>query len=225
MQIVVGVPRRSLFVAAAGHEILNMATSIRLNLELVANRSTDDLTTIAVRRAIDRLDSMLDLSRRLLDTAPVVDEAIELHRECLTVGRLVDDIVGSLPSAGDRDRVRLHDTADARLFADRILLLRVLDNLIGNALKYSNDRAPVDVEVRVQGEDVLTHVVDAGGGVPMEDRAELFAPFYRGSGNRGLPGHGLGLFLSRHIAELHGGSLHLARSGPAGSDFILSLPR
>ena len=81
--------------------------------------------------------------------------------------------------------------------------------------------------VRAEATEVVVTVHDRGIGIPEEDRATLFERFGRASNAaaQGIRGFGLGLFISREIAERHGGRLWLDTTGPAGSTFALALPR
>ena len=97
-------------------------------------------------------------------------------------------------------------------------------NVLGNAIKYSAADAPVDVSLTVQGAEAQVRIADHGVGVPADERGMLFTPFYRTSTTRDVRGIGLGLHISRRLAESHGGRLWLEESSSAGSVFALALP-
>jgi signal transduction histidine kinase/HAMP domain-containing protein len=110
--------------------------------------------------------------------------------------------------------------------ADREQLARVIDNLVNNALTYTSDRPWVKITVMGEGGPGLI-VEDHGIGIPREKQEKIFERFYRiDDPNLGpQPGTGLGLFISRELAERHGGSLVVERSEPGrGSTFVLRLP-
>ena len=117
------------------------------------------------------------------------------------------------------------DQTDAAVWvaADLAAVDRILDNLVNNAMSYGGD--PADVTLRVAGgrRPSLT-VSDRGAGVPAQDRSHIFKRFYRGGNTGGVSGSGLGLYLSRRLAEAGGGSLELADSTTAGTGFVLRLP-
>jgi signal transduction histidine kinase len=113
---------------------------------------------------------------------------------------------------------------------DEGLLRRMLDNLLGNAIKFSPRDATVEVTaVRANG-DYIISVTDEGMGIPPEDRERVFERFYRvngraeGDARDGTAGAGLGLPIARWIAEVHGGRLELTRSDGSGSTFTAVLP-
>ena len=101
---------------------------------------------------------------------------------------------------------------------------QILDNLLSNAIKYSAVGAPIDIAVTTKGDEARVRVEDHGLGVPSDERDRLFAPYFRTQRTRDIPGSGLGLHISRRLAEQHRGRLWLESSGDVGSTFVLALP-
>ena len=108
--------------------------------------------------------------------------------------------------------------------ADR--LRQVVENLIGNAIKYSPGGEPVEVALRGRGATVELAVRDRGIGIPESERGKLFGRFARASNARalGISGTGFGLYLSRMIVELHGGSIDVESTEGQGSVFRIIVP-
>ncbi|HEX8987479.1 MAG TPA: HAMP domain-containing sensor histidine kinase [Rhodocyclaceae bacterium] len=102
-------------------------------------------------------------------------------------------------------------------------LTAIVDNLIGNAIKFSPDGGRVDVSVSRDDGHAAIDVVDQGPGIPAAEREQVFEPFYRGAAARGVAGAGLGLALSRQFARAHRGELTLVAS-TAGAHFRVRLP-
>jgi signal transduction histidine kinase len=120
------------------------------------------------------------------------------------------DVEGGLPTVhGDADRLR-----------------QVLANLIENAVKYSPTGGRVLVRARAQNGSVVVDVEDRGPGIPLDQQGLIFEKFGRASlaGSPAKPGTGLGLYISRAIAEAHGGTLDVRSAPGAGAIFTLSLP-
>ena len=111
-----------------------------------------------------------------------------------------------------------------RLHADRALLEAALRNLLGNALKYSAPPAAVSLNLRAGSDGVEFAVVDRGPGIAPDLAASLFQRYTRGPGAGDVAGSGLGLYIVRRIAQLHGGHVTLAARPGGGSIFCLRLP-
>jgi two-component system, OmpR family, sensor histidine kinase KdpD len=138
-----------------------------------------------------------------------------------------EEIVGSmLTRVRRRDasrRVQAHVPGGLPLVrADAVLLSQLLENLVDNALKYSE--GPVELAVTAHAQALHVDVLDRGPGIAEADLPRIFDTFYRGAQGRSLRGAGLGLAVGRSIAELHRGTLTVAARVGGGSRFRLSLP-
>ena len=116
--------------------------------------------------------------------------------------------------------------ADAYAPADTTSIAEVLNNLIGNALKYTPRGGQVRVHVTVNTTDIRVEVTDNGPGIPEEMRANLFSKFYRAERSMiaGTRGTGLGLFISKTIIELQNGTIGVTANSGDGSTFYFTLP-
>ena len=125
-----------------------------------------------------------------------------------------------------QDEVRLSaelPTALPSIRGDAERLRQLVDNLISNAIKYSESGGEVGVDVGADDGHVIVRVRDAGPGIRPEHQVQIFEKFGRAGGSA-KPGTGLGLFLSRSFAEAHGGSLDVESTPGEGAVFILRLP-
>ena len=128
-----------------------------------------------------------------------------------SVTRPIDVRVGTGPHVVEGDAARLR---------------QVVENLVGNAIKYSPGGEPVDIVVRNREDAIELAVRDRGIGVPAADRARLFGRFARAANARalGIGGTGFGLYLARTIVELHGGRIDVSSTEGSGSTFRVTLP-
>ena len=113
-----------------------------------------------------------------------------------------------------------------QIMGEAVLLRRAIDNLLDNARKYSPPDAVIGVRAAARGGAIVVEVVDSGEGIASEDLKQLFTPFFRAdrSRSRATGGVGLGLTLSRRIAEAHGGSLGADSTVGIGTTMTLTLP-
>ncbi len=107
--------------------------------------------------------------------------------------------------------------------ADRGEIRRVIVNLCGNAINYTNIGGKIDILVKEQEGDVMFSVADNGNGIPQDDIPHLFKRFSQGTNTKRSTGTGLGLYLSRQIVEAHGGKIWLESKVNKGSEFSFLL--
>jgi signal transduction histidine kinase len=122
------------------------------------------------------------------------------------------------------NRLRFTSAAgEYRLVSDPLRLRQVVENLVSNALKYSD--GTVELTLTGQAEGYQVRVSDQGIGIPPGESESVFEPFFRASNAQGKPGHGLGLSIARSCLEPQGGSLHFVSVVGQGTTFVLDIPR
>ena len=208
------------------HELRQPLTVIRGQLQLgLRHVGTDaDRVRAAMDLSIAQVDRMTGLLNDLLDSARLAANLLELR---VLPFDLTTVIAASIRTHEDGDvhRIRYRWTRGAVMVmgdADRIA--QIIDNLLSNAMKYSAAELPIEITLALKDAEVEVRVSDHGRGIPADERAGLFAPFYRASTALAVPGTGLGLHISRRLAERQGGRLWLEASSGAGSVFALALP-
>ena len=112
---------------------------------------------------------------------------------------------------------------DIDICADRSELRRVICNLCGNAINYTQEKGKVVITLKVDGKDFIFSVSDNGSGIPQEDIPNMFQRFSQGTSKKRSTGTGLGLYLSRQIIESHGGKIWLESVLNKGSEFSFLL--
>jgi PAS domain S-box-containing protein len=214
---------KSEFMSIASHELRTPLTSLRLRLEQ-ALRSRRAGARIAekllgpVHRLVAAVDDLLEVSR--LDRGSV---GLKLGRVDLrvVVGRVIKDLrlrVGA-------PRIELAGGPPVSMQADPARVRQVVGNLLENALKFSPPESRIEVRVWCDPGSAYVAVADHGPGISEEDRDRLFTPFSRLAGSRTIPGLGLGLFVSRQLARMHGGDVVAGDTPGGGATFTLRIPR
>ena len=219
------------FVASVSHELRTPLTSIRGYLELVLDGEAGELKPeqrnfLAV---VDRnTERLLRLVSDLLDVAQIESGRLALDVDEEDLSQFVAEAVeAARPVALDRGiDLELQTNGGARVRIDRTRLAQVLDNLLSNALKFTDPGGRVDVRVSAPNGVVAVEVADTGMGISPDEQAKLFQRFYRtaAAGEHAIPGTGLGLWISKAIVEAHGGEIAVDSGVGRGTTFRVELP-
>jgi len=218
---------RTAFFALASHELKTPVTSIRGQIQLAMRfqeRGNGDLTASALSRADDQIQRLASLIDDLLDAARLDTGQFDVAPVSTDLADTIGASVARLRAvAGSRQiRVVLPDTV-LLVLGDERRLGQVLDNLIMNAIRHGGT-GDIVVALAAEATHAVVRVRDHGPGIGEADRQRIFGRFYRAAAARGTAGTGLGLYVAREIARLHGGTLSLESTGSGGSVFKLSLP-
>ena len=213
------------FFGIAVHELRTPLMSISGQAQLAQRYIEKD-----PKRAADALTKLLDQTKRmdkligdLLDYGRVGSGALSLEVVTFDLG-VAAAITIAMHEHEDVPRITFTTPQRVRVQGDPDRIAQILGNLLDNAIKYSPQGSPIDVSLSVVGAEAHVRITDQGLGVPDAERGPLFAPFFRTTRTRDIPGTGLGLHISRRIAEQHRGRLWLETSSSVGSTFVLALP-
>lgn len=226
--VVAAVHARDKFLAAMSHEFRTPLTNILGYAELLQDDTSlspgakSDLQ-IMMRNA-RHLNHMVD---DILAASLTGEEAASI-RTPLDLAELMRQAGDSFGPEATNNGISLKVSTDASLpiLGDRTGLVRVLNNLVSNALKYSEPGTTVTLAAKEEGAWAVCEVADHGLGIAPEDMSRLFTRFQRSDAalRSGIPGTGLGLALAKEVAEQHGGELECTSEVGVGSVFTLRLP-
>ena len=211
------------FVASVSHELrtpLTVVNGMALELNERWAELTQEECAEFTRMLVEQSQDMSDLIEDLLVAARANVGSVTVVSEPIEIDRHIRSVLASYPPAPGRTiRVDVHEGI---VDADPMRVKQILRNLITNAIRYGGPNIEV-VMTSTSGAHVV-EVIDDGSGIPVEDRDRVFEPYERAHTAIGLPGSvGLGLTVSRTLAELMGGSLTYRYEG--GSRFRLELSR
>jgi signal transduction histidine kinase len=219
------------FIATASHELRTPLTSISGYLEMSLDPAEGPLSPTRenqlriVQRNAGRLTVLVE---QLLFLARVDSHRLEIERRPVDLGEILREAAETAGPAAQAKNVdlRLDTESPQRVLADPPQLLRLVDNLVANAVKFTREGGTVQLVARGNGETAILEVTDTGVGIASADRPELFKRFFRGTTaiEKAIPGSGLGLAISQVIAEAHGTTIEVESTTGAGSTFSLTLP-
>jgi signal transduction histidine kinase len=219
---------REEFLAALRHDISNPVDAALGYTEMIvdtlqAEQRTDLL--VLASAAAESMKTVADLVSNYLSMAVIDHGSPWLAFDEIDLGVLAAEVVRRFrPFAAERQVAIKCQGHCPAVRADRRQLGRVIGNLVSNAIKYTPPGGRVDVAVAQEAEAAILRVRDTGYGVPPERLPELFGKYVRLHRDKGIPGTGLGLYISRAIVEAHGGSIGVESAPGVGSSFTVRLP-
>jgi len=218
------------FVATASHELRTPLTSLSGYLEMSLDAAEGPLSPTReghlriVQRNANRLTVLVD---QLLFLARADSQPLELDLRPVDLGGILQEAAETARPAASAKNIALIVEADPpqRALADRLQLLRIVDNLVTNAVKFTPHGGTVRLAARSEGRTAILEVTDTGHGIPAAEQPDLFSRFSRGTNaiEEAIPGSGLGLAISKVIAEAHGTNIQLESTPGTGSTFHLAL--
>lgn len=226
---------RDEFISVVSHELRSPLTPIRGFAQVVARdlqregdhaQHVDYLLTL--QRHVDRMTRLID---DLLDVSRLRAGRLQIRRSRSDLVELIRTVVTSRSQATEDYTIEFRTPfSRLELDIDSDRIHQVLDNLIGNALKYASPGV-ILVALRVidlpGGQPTAEVTVsDEGPGIPPSERAQLFAPFYRSrsASESAVPGLGLGLYITHELIEAHAGSISVGETANGGTVFTILLP-
>jgi signal transduction histidine kinase/CheY-like chemotaxis protein len=223
---------KSDFLAGMSHELRTPLNAVIGFAELMRmNERAEPLTrrqAQAVEQILGSGQHLLSLIEEVLDLARIEAGKLSMSVERVDPQLVVRQVCDNLRPAAEAAGVTLRapaPTAGLGVVADRTRLRQVLINLLSNAIKYNREGGDVLLEVRQTADGVALSVHDTGVGIPEDRMAELFQPFNRlGRETSDVAGTGIGLAVSRRLAEAMKGRLECASVAGEGSTFTLHLP-
>ena len=220
---------KSEYLSRMSHELRTPLNAILGFAQLLELDELHDDQREGVGYILSAARHLLELINEVLDIASIEAGRFRLSLEPVTVADIVAEAVSLIRPLADQRGILLvgpAQTCAEHVHGDRQRLKQVLLNLLSNAVKYNREGGSVQLACeRVAGERLRITMTDTGPGIPAESLGRLFVAFERlGSEQRGIEGTGLGLALSKRLAEAMGGTLGVATTLDQGSRFWVELP-
>lgn len=218
------------FVATLTHDLRTPLLAAIQTLKFFLDGSLgklEDRQSVLLSTMQKSNEDLLGLVNALLEVYKYEAGKLDLCKTNFLLKDLISQSFRELENLAKNKNIEfnLHFNAedDLTISADRGEIRRVITNLCGNAINYTNLGGKVDIEVKEQQGDVIFSVTDNGNGIPAEDIPNLFKRFSQGTSKKRSTGTGLGLYLSRQIIEAHNGKIWLESKVNKGSEFSFLL--
>ena len=219
---------RSEFVHTVSHDLRSPLTSVIGYSELVERAGPlNDRQREFVVRIQDSIQHITSLINDLLDLGSI-EAGMDTHREFVQLEGIlrytIDMLQGQIKSKDLNVDTEIASSLPA-VRANPIRLRQVLDNVVGNAIKYSHDGGKISISIHSEENQVILQVTDQGPGIPASDQPHIFDKFYRGTNiSQDVEGSGLGLAIVKNIVESHQGRIWVESTVGKGSSFFIVLP-
>jgi two-component system, sensor histidine kinase and response regulator len=222
--------QREDFTAALTHDLKNPLIGCNGVLQgIITGKFTDDEQKHLLNEVVESHNAMLRMIWNMLDIYKYECGALKPNQTSINLIELLHASLKEFAYVmSEKKQTCKLDVPIAlpKLNGDRMLLRRVLINLVGNAVKFTPDKGSIDVKATFDEKSVRLAVEDSGAGIPFAKREHLFKQFWQGDHSQiSSVGTGLGLYLSRAIVQAHGGSLECTSGESSGAVFTVTLPR
>lgn len=221
------------FVSVASHELRTPMTAIKSYLWMALNKSPVPLD-FTLKKYLDiaysSTERLLKLVADMLTVSRIEGKRLEIKKEQINLYDLAKQIYEELKITADEHKINfLLEKPEFSLlvFADKDRIREVIQNLVGNSLKFTPAGGKIAINFRENANFVETSVTDTGPGIAPEEQAKLFRKFERVGSNSQrtqVAGTGLGLYIVKQIVSLHGGTIWVNSEVGKGSTFTFSLP-
>ncbi|RVU02858.1 HAMP domain-containing histidine kinase [Mucilaginibacter limnophilus] len=215
------------FLSIAAHELNTPLTVLRSYAELAMrmdNGQSDKLTQM-LTKIFRQSGKVVALVKQLLDISKLETGIIEYDKEPTNWKVFQEQIMEDLQLAVPNHNLVSSAPVDAAIFADRIRIEQVLNNVVGNAAKYSARQADIQVSSMVEDNDLVISVTDKGIGMSAQTVKNIFQKFYRSDDTiKKYSGLGMGLYVASRIVTDHGGNITVTSVEGEGSTFNIHLP-
>ena len=218
---------RSEFIHTVSHDLRSPLTSVIGYTELVERAgSLNDNQREFLKRIQESVQHITALINDLLELGSI-EAGLDTRREYVQLDGILNYTLEMLQGQIKAKHIKVQTDVKSALPALRanpVRLRQVLDNVVGNAIKYSYDQGEVTIAMRAEDDQIIVQVTDNGPGIPVKDQAHIFDKFYRGSNISSQAGSGLGLAIVKSIVEAHQGRMWVESTAGKGSSFFIILP-
>jgi excisionase family DNA binding protein len=221
---------RDEFLSIASHELRTPLTTVAAHAQLMLRQLARDGTAEparierAFRSISEQTNKLSRLVEQLLDVSRLEAGRFALEPQRTDLRELVERVAAAA-AVRAKQPIVVYAPETVRLLVDPLRLDQMLTNLLDNAIKYSAADQQIDVELARRSEgQVEVAVRDRGQGIPPDKRSGVFERYFQAHAEGHRSGMGLGLYISRQVAELHGGAIRVEYPPDGGTRFVVRLP-
>ncbi|WP_439130894.1 ATP-binding protein [Polaribacter sp.] len=212
------------FFVEVAHDIRTPVSLIQLLVKQLANQKEVKKSIELIQRNTENLNEYVT---QLLDFQKIDRNQLKLAVSRVDLKSVITNITSDFSPLLEKNSIDIEINIDkVFVWFDKAKMSRIFYNLISNAIKYSNEGGQININASINEKHLKLAFIDDGIGIPEKQQAIIFKRFTRGTNvtNKGIPGTGIGLMLSKKIVELHGGEITIESRENIGSTFTIILP-
>ena len=208
------------FSANVAHELRTPVAVMKAQVDVFKRKEMDDETWVFV----EKMDKSLEKLTNLINSVLMFSKNQEPHISKVCINSLIEEILFDLEDkiAAKGIKVNFDNNADLCIKSDDALLQRLLFNIIENSIKYNTQDGFINIETKVDNGKLKIEIGDSGIGMTDEQKKKIFDLFYQADKSRNGEGFGIGLSLSKQIADSLGAKIEVLDNKPKGSKFLIT---
>lgn len=220
---------KSRFISTASHEFRTPLSIILSSATLIEKQNTLNKASVRlkhIKQIKSNVKNLVIILNDFLSLSKLEEGAITAHMEWFDLVRFSKFLLAEIEinkKAGQTFEI-IHKTPEIQVYLDPKLMRHILSNLLGNAVKYSNENQHTVLKIDQVQDRVSLEIIDEGIGIPKEEQKNLFQRFFRAKNSLNIQGTGLGLHIIKQYIELMGGAISFNSKQNQGSTFKVDLP-
>jgi signal transduction histidine kinase len=215
------------FLLSVTHELKTPLTAMKLYMETLLKRTMNpEQITLIAENSLNETQRLQEQVEKLLLSAQLDSRKYELEKQHLNLSELINELVINYNKPRqEKDKIKAFIEDQIIIYADASAIEMILNNLLSNAAKYGGENPSIEISLKAIQSQIILRVSDQGIGISDLDKKMLFNKFYRvgDEQTRKTKGTGLGLFIARHLVNMHKGKLSVCDNQPKGTIFEIKL--
>jgi len=213
------------FIGLASHELKTPLTSINANLQILERKLEEGINKQFVSKTLKHVNKLTNLIAELLDVTKIQSGKLILNISEVNIKDLLTETIENVQFISENHSIRLVESPDYDVLADKQRIEQVLINLLSNAVKYSSEGNAILVRCLKFTDEIVCSIQDFGIGIPKNQQDKVFTQFFKIEGTTPTSsGLGIGLYISNNIIKRHHGRMWIESEEGKGSTFYFSLP-
>lgn len=206
------------FSSNVAHELRTPIAIMQAQVDVFSEKNTDENNL----DFIETMDANLKRLKKLIDSVLLLSKRNKLKISSVNLDNMIDEILFDLDDFASKKNISLdYQYSNISIDSDDVLIQRLIFNIVENAIKYTEEGGLVDVNVSQNDKETVIRISDTGIGISDEKKEEIFDLFYQVDDSRNKEGFGIGLSLSKDIAETLGARIEVRDNKPKGTIFLI----